>query len=223
MSSVSLIDNFTANCRHTPYPAGLHNDFRAQVEGGWENVHPAVRARMDRLLSSPTPTTFKGIGCVRRSRIGWCFAQLSRMLGSPLVFGQGEKVTTQVDVVPTKNALRCWHRHFAFEDGSTQLVQTTKAVDPRLGLLDAVGKEGEKLLATRMLVWTEGRSLHFMSTGYLLRFRWATLRLPSLLTPGTLYAEHRDEGGGWFRYILRFEHPLWGETFYQDGMFEMVD
>lgn len=223
MFSASLTNNDTMENTRAAHPAGLHNDFRAQVEGGWENVHPAVRARMDRLLGSPTPTTFEGTGCVRRSRVGWCFAQLSRMLGSPLVFGQGEKVTTTVEVAPTDNGLRCWHRHFAFEDGSTQLVQTTKVVDPRLGLLDAVGKEGEKLLATRMRVWTEGRSLHFMSTGYLLRFRFRALRLPSLLTPGTLYAEHRDEGDGWFRYILRFHHPLWGETFYQDGMFRMVE
>lgn len=50
-----------------------------------------------------------------------------------------------------------------------------------------------------------------------------TVRIPTLLTPGTLTAEHRDEGNGWFRYTLNFNHPLWGETFYQDRLFRMVE
>ena len=136
---------------------------------------------------------------------------------------QGEDVRTVVRVAPTKGGLRCWHRLFVFPDGSEQLVQTTKVVDPELGFLDAVGVEGERALATQMRVWTEGRSLFFSSTVYLLRLRHFTLPIPSVLTPGTLSAEHRDEGNGWFRYILRFDHPLWGNTFYQNGKFKMVD
>ena len=201
----------------------LHNDFRSNVAGGWENVHPAVRARMDKLLTAPTPTVFEGKGCVRRSTLGWAFAHLARLLGAPLVWKQGEDVRTVVRVAPTKNGLRCWHRLFIFSDGSEQLVQTTKVVDPKLGFLDVVGAEGERALATQMKVWTEGKSLHFCSTVYLLRFRYITVRIPSIFTPGTLSAEHRDEGHRWFRYILRFDHPLWGETFYQDGLFRMVD
>ena len=200
----------------------LHNDFRSHVEGGWQTVHPVIRARMDRLLTSPFETAFHGIGCVRRSRIGWLFAHLSRLLGSPLVRNQGETVSTTVRVAPTANGLRCWHRQFTFADGSRQLVQTTKVVAPDLGMLDAVGAEGEKMLATKMRVWAEGSSLFFESTGYMMRLPGITLSIPSILTPGTLHAEHRDEGNGMFRYILAFRHPLWGETFYQDGLFEMV-
>lgn len=201
----------------------LHNDFRSLVEGGWESVHPDVRARMDRLLTSSTPVVFVGTGCVRRSRIGWFFAHICRIFGAPLVFKQGDSVTTTVCVAPTQRGLRCWHRQFVFADGSVQLVQTTKVVDPKFGMLDAVGAEGEKVLAMRMRVWADDKSLHFASTGYILRFRLLTLPVPAFFTPGALYAEHRDEGSGWFRYILRFHHPLWGETFYQDGMFRMVE
>lgn len=201
----------------------VHKDFRSQVGGGWENVHPAVRARMDKLLTSPTATTFEGKGCVRRSKLGWIFAHLSKLFGAPLVWKQGEDVKTIVRVTPTKGGLRCWNRLFVFPDGSEQLVQTTKVVDPKFGFLDAVGTEGEKALAMQMKVWTEGKSLYFSSTVYLLRFPYFTIRIPSIFTPGTLSAEHRDEGNGRFRYILKFNHPLWGETFYQDGLFRMVD
>jgi len=196
-----------------------HNDFRLHVEGGWNNVYPPVKARMDKLLTSPTDTVFAGKGCVRRSKIGLIFAYLSKILGTPLVFNQGENVLITVKVSPTSNGRRCWNRSFEFSDSSKQIVETTKIVDPKLGFIDAVGSEGEKLLATKMKVRTEGKSLFFESTCYLLRFKYFNVVLPSILTPGTLKAEHRDEGNGNFRYILSFEHSIYGETFYQDGIF----
>ena len=212
-----------AGTREAPGRESPLNDFRSLVAGGWETVDPAIRARMDRLLTAAVPTVFEGEGCVRRSRLGWLFAQLSRVLGGPLVRNQGERVKTIVRVVPTENGLRCWHRLYQFPDGSMQLVETTKVVDPKLGFLDAVGAKGEGALAMQMNVWAESKSLHFSSSRYFLRFRYLTVRIPPFFTPGTLSAEHRDEGNGWFRYSLKFSHPLWGETFYQDGRFKMVD
>jgi len=196
-----------------------HNDFRSHVGGGWENVYPPVRARMNKLLTSPSETVFKGKGVVRCSKIGWCFAQFCRLLGSPLFWKQGNDTALVVKVVPTPNGLRCWHRSFEFADGTTQIVKTTKVVDSKLGFLDAVGEQGEKMLATKMDVWTKGKSLHFKGTRYFLRLGLFNLPIPNILTPGTLRAEHKDLGNGNFQYILSFKHPIWGETFYQDGIF----
>ncbi|MDA7946249.1 MAG: DUF4166 domain-containing protein [Hyphomicrobiaceae bacterium] len=219
MNALTATDTITLK---PPRSGGLHNDFRSVVEGRWQDVYPDVRARMDRLLTSPADTVFEGTGCVRRSRTGWVFAQLSRLFGGPLVRAQGEQVKVRVRVAPTANGLRCWHREFIFADGTRQMVQTTKIVDPKLGMLDAVGTEGEKLLAMKMRVWSQGKSLFFESDAYILRFRFLAIRIPAILTPGRLFAEHRDEGNGVFRYILAFRHPLWGETFYQDGLFRQV-
>lgn len=201
----------------------LYNDFRSQVKGGWNNVHPDIRDRMNQLLTSPTPTVFEGDGCVRCSKIGYIFAHITKLFGSPLVWHQGENVKTTVTVAPTKNGLRCWHRLFKFEDGTEQMVQTTKVVDPKFGFLDVVGTEGEKRLTTQMNVWAGNKSLYFESTAYWLRFKYFRLRVPALFTPGKLFAEHRDEGNGYFRYTIKFNHFLWGETFYQDGIFRMID
>ena len=201
----------------------LHNDFRALVIGGWDAVDPAVRDRMDRLLTADGDTIFVGHGCVRRSNVGWFYAQFCRAVGAPLVLKQGEDVETTVRVAPTKDGLRCWHRTFRFEDGSEQLVQTSKVIDPKLGLLDAVGPQGERRLATCLRVWTEGKSLHFASQAYFFRFRWFNLPVPSFLTPGRLIAEHRDLGDGSFVYILKFTHPIWGDTCYHEDIFRMQD
>ena len=178
---------------------------------------------MDRLLTSSTPVIFEGRGLVRRSRIGGVFAYLAKIFGAPLVFKRGENVKITVRVAPTSNDLRCWHRLFTYSDGYEQLVQTSKAMDSKLGFIDAVGAEGERRLATKMNVWTEGKSLYFSSCVYVLRFKHFNIPIPLMFTPGALFAEHRDLGKGMFRYILKFNHPLWGETFYQDGIFKMLD
>lgn len=71
----------------------VSSDFRSHVQGGWNAVHPAVRERMDRMLDSPHATVFRGTGCVKRSRIGWLFAVLSRIFGSPQPCGSRQLKT----------------------------------------------------------------------------------------------------------------------------------
>ena len=57
-------------------------------------------------------------------------------------------------------------------------------------------------------------------TGYFWALgRWR-LRLPDWLTPGVLHVVHSDEGQGRFRFRISVVHPLLGETFFQDGVFE---
>jgi hypothetical protein len=221
--TISALHSYDADKAGSEKLSFSYNDFRSQVGGGWDNVYPPIRARMDKLLTSSTSVVFEGMGSVRCSKIGGVFAQLAKFLGSPLVLKQGENVKTTVRVAPTANGLRCWHRLFIYPDGYEQLVQTSKVMDSKLGFIDAVGAEGEKRLATKMNVWTKGKSLYFSSSVYILRFKYLNITIPSILTPGTLFAEHRDLGDDLFRYILKFDHPLWGETFYQDGVFRMTD
>ena len=104
----------------------LHNDFRAAVQGGWDQVHPSVRARMDDVLTAPQGTLFEGEGYVRRSAVGWLYAQAARLFGAPLVWRQGERVKITFRVAPTLNDLRCWHRTYTFQDGARRRVETTK-------------------------------------------------------------------------------------------------
>ncbi len=47
--------------------------------------------------------------------------------------------------------------------------------------------------------------------------------LPHLLTPGDAHVVHRDEGDGWFRFTLSFRHRLFGETYFQEGLFHQTE
>ncbi len=222
-SNIASLHSLEKNDQYTEVSSFSAHDFRTQVEGGWSNVYPSVKQRMDKLLTSVEPVIFEGTGCVRRSKIGWLFAKLSWVFGTPLISEQDENTKTVVTVIPRENGLRCWHRLFLFSDGSEQLVQTSKVMDSKLGFIDVVGSQGEKRLATKMHVWAKDKSLFFESSIYILRFKYFNLPIPPIFTPGKLFAEHRDLGNGNFRYILKFNHPLWGETFYQDGIFKMLN
>ena len=210
--------NLSVTCKQR----GGSKDFRSEMEEEWETVYPSVRARMDMLLTSSQPVVFEGTGVVWCSKIGWFFAQIARLFGAPLLWKQGKNVTIRVTVAPTKDNSRCWQRDYVFPDGACQRVLTSKVIDERLGFIDAVGAEGERLLATKMQVWAEGKSLFFASSAYFLRFKYFNLLLPALFTPGRLFAEHRDLGNGYFQYTIKFTHPLWGATFFQDGVFRRV-
>lgn len=198
------------------------SDFRKFVEGGWEKVDPNIRRRMDHLLTANQTVTFKGNCCMRRTKIGFLFAKLSALFGSPLVSEEHESVVSTVSIVPLGNGLRCWHRLFEFPNGIRQTVKTTKSVAGSLGVIDALGKGDRGILITRMRVWATGCSLRFESQGYFIRIGSMRLRMPILLTPGTFHAEHEDLDGEKFRYTLSFRHPLWGETFRQEGIFKQI-
>jgi hypothetical protein len=63
-------------------------------------------------------------------------------------------------------------------------------------------------------------ALNFRSTGYFWSLGGWRLVLPDWLTPGVLTVVHSDEGQGRFRFAISVVHPLFGETFFQDGVFE---
>ena len=70
-----------------------------------------------------------------------------------------------------------------------------------------------------MRVFAEAGSLHFLSTGYFVRLgRWR-LPIPALLSPGQTHVIHADRGNGRFSFTMTVRHPLYGETFFQDGWF----
>jgi hypothetical protein len=68
-------------------------------------------------------------------------------------------------------------------------------------------------------------SLHFVSLGYYFDFgtlksgRRIRIPLPRWLSPGRTHVEHHDEANGWFRFTMTVSHPLFGELFYQTGLF----
>ena len=71
----------------------------------------------------------------------------------------------------------------------------------------------------RLTLAVVGAELHFCSNGYYWQCLGLRVPLPTKWFPGETLVVHRDEGDGWFRFILRIKHPLLGQIAYQNGLF----
>ncbi len=191
-------------------------DFRPLVRGGgWSQLNSGIRVRFDEMATHPDLVEYVGRMEVDRSKIGWCFAQICRLFGTPLAPYKGHDVPVAVNVFPVENGGMCWQRIYNFENCGKITVQSIKIVDQHAGLLECVGGG----LGMRLQVYEENGALHFKSRRYFLDILGIRLPVPLLLTPGEVHVSQIDEGHGYFRFRLIFNHPWFGETFYQDGLF----
>jgi hypothetical protein len=179
----------------------------------WQRLPEAVRARFDE--ASGAIDYAGSYELVRASRLGRLFAWLGRMFGTPVVPRTGENVGARVRVRPVTDGVR-WLREYLWEDGSGNVVRSTKVIT-------ADGRLIEKLparLNMPLKVYVEGNALHFESEGYFFDLGFGLrLWLPPFLSPGVTHVEHVELGHGWFRFTLSVDHPWFGEMFFQTGRF----
>lgn len=196
-------------------PASPLLDLRRIVgETGWANLPLAVRARFG-VHAGGAVIRYPGTMVVRANRAGRWLAQACRLIGTPLAPWTGEAVAVDV-AVRRDGAAMVWDRIYKFADRPPVLVSSRKMAAPDGGLMEiAHGGLGMTLDVTE-----EAGALHFRSTGYFWRVLGLRLPIPPLLTPGRAHVLHEDLGAGRFRFALTFRHPLLGETFFQDGVFE---
>lgn len=183
----------------------------------WGNLPPAVRARF-----AHTTATVEYAGLfeeVRASAFGRLLAFAGRLLGTPVAPRSGRNVLATVRVSPVPGGC-AWDRRYCWHDGSNSMVCSIKVIDEEGHLIEKLPAR----LCMPLKVYEHRGALHFESEGYyfeLFRRRGRPLRLalPHWLSPGVTRVEHRDLGGGWFRFTLCVEHPRWGELFFQSGRF----
>ena len=182
-------------------------DFRALLgEAAWARLPAAVQARFA-TGAHATPCVYAGRMSVRATWLGWAFAQVCRLIGTPLAPWVGEDVPVEVSVSPAPRGGITWSRLYRFAGHAPTAVSSRKLMSPKGDLLEVV-RGG---LGMRLIVTEEDGAMIFRSLGYVLQAGPWALPLPAVLTPGQAWVEHRDLGGGAFRFSLRFIHALAGE------------
>lgn len=202
------------------FPRGLEPDptFRALLgELAWRRLPPAVRERFAWKPAADGEIRYRGaMAVVRCSAIGWLMAQLCRVIGTPLAPHCGGDVPVSVTLRhDAASGGIVWERLYRFAGRCAVRCASVKKVSAVEGLVECVGGGIGMWLA---LTEREG-ALHFRSTGYFWRLGRLRVSLPAWLTPGELHVIHADLGSGRFRFRIAVRHRLFGETFFQDGVF----
>ncbi|MDR7270325.1 hypothetical protein J2X20_002983 [Pelomonas saccharophila] len=174
----------------------------------WARLPAAVQRRF---AAGHAEATYHGLMDMRCSRLGRVLAWLVKPLRSPLAAANASGVPTTVRVRAVGAGV-VWER--SFENGVGRVFSTKE--------LDAGGRLQERTrggLGMALNVFEHDGALVFQSHRYFLDLGGLRLVMPRLLSPGTCRVEHRDLGDGLFRFTLSMDHPVWGETFHQTGVF----
>lgn len=215
---MSFAIDLTPGSGSKPRAPGLEPDpsFRTLLgEPAWRRLALPIRARFAQKPAPGAALHYSGtMHIVRCSVAGWCFAQLCRLVDTPLAPASGIDIPTRVTLRAEPGGGISWERRYRFAKRASVTCRSIKQVDPQLGLVECVGRG----VAMRLEVFERGGALHFVSQDYFWRWRGLRCSLPAWLTPGALHVIHADLGDA-FRFSIRIRHVLFGETFYQDGIF----
>ncbi len=191
-------------------------DLGALLGPSWEKLPAAVRRRFAR---AHTTTIYDGSIELRCSAIGFVFATLSRLIGGPLTTLSGTDIPATVSVSADGAGGVIWERAFhgavEADKRAPVRVRSTKLIGPNGQLVEQTdGGIGMQLDA-----FEDNGVLVFQSRHYFWKIGQTRIRIPALLTPGVCRVEHRDLGAGRFRFSMTMQHPLYGTTFFQSGIF----
>ena len=206
----------SAKHRATPAkgPSGEVDYSRLLGAETWARLPEAVQHRFDH--TAIREVTY--VGCfetVDASFAGRCLAKLCQYVGEPLVALVGKKVPAYVRVYGDDTGGTVWERTYHFAHRPSRTVRSAKRLDDSGALLECLSLG----LRMRLTVSVEGAELHFHSNGYYWECLGLRIPLPKKWFPGETLVIHRDEGGGWFRFILSIDHPFLGRIAYQNGLF----
>src|SRR4051812_44129189 len=77
-----------------------HSTIRRQLMGDWFLLHPNIRERFQRDPKPGESLVYEGVMHeIRRSKMGWLFAVLTRVIGNPLTPYEGREVPMRVELL----------------------------------------------------------------------------------------------------------------------------
>ena len=186
----------------------------------WCRLKPEVRGRFS---VKPAPGgTIRYAGTMRTvelSLMGWLFAQLCRLIGSPLAPYRGKWVPMKIELAddPLLGGV-AWSRTYRFPAIRELTVRSTKCRAGEGQFVEHIGRGFRMRLALKEVAG----DLWFVSTAYDVCVFGRYLSIPSLLTPGVTTVTHEQLTGDRFRFTLSVDHPWLGRTIYQAGFFYSV-
>ncbi len=189
-----------------------------QLDKDWYSLAPNIQERFKQDPIRSETIEYTGImETIRRSKMGWLFAYLTRVIGNPLSPYEGQNIRMDVLLYkkPNKSGTY-WQRTYFYENKKPFIVTSVKREGKNGEMMECVGGGFGMLLN----VYHTGKDLHFVSTRYFCEALGIRIQLPHWLSPGKTHVVHRDlEDGENFIFEITMTHKQLGETFYQIGTF----
>ena len=188
------------------------NDTIERIIGAraWLSLPEAVRRRFERV----TPAAYHGETETRLNVVGRLFSWALFPFGAPIPVLTGvRKALVQVNV---KDGGMSWTRVYRGPLGLAFQVRSIKRPSEDGRLFECCAGGWTMLLD----VFAGQGSLVFRSCRFFWRMGGVSVALPVWLTPGIAEVRHTDLGTGRFRFTLSFDHPWFGRTVFQDGVFD---
>lgn len=187
------------------------NDTIERILGAraWLSLPEAVRARFERV----SPATYMGRTDTSLTLLGRLFAWALFPIGAPLPVITGAcDASVKVSV---KDGGMSWTRVYRGPFGLAFQVRSIKRPSEDGRLLECCAGGWTMLLDLS----ADRGSLVFRSRSFFWRLGAVSVPLPLWMTPGIAEVRHTDLGAGAFRFTLTFDHPWFGRTVFQDGVF----
>jgi Domain of unknown function (DUF4166) len=199
-----------------PAPAAPQGPDFAAMTGpfGWRRLHPDVRRRF--ATDHAKAVTYPGRLDVSRNLAGLCFALAAKAMGGPLPIAQARGAAAIVCVRNNGKGGVIWERWLELKAGKAPLrIASTKQTGDDGCLLECV----DGGLGMRLRVFERDHGLVFESMSYFATLAGRRIPLPHWLTPGVCRVAHHHVTEGQFRFTMTVEHPWFGRTFHQTGIF----
>lgn len=207
---------------HAARPAapGELGDLRFRVLLGnddWHSLPLAVRKRFSKRLAGQESVVYKGeVIHTRMTGLGWCLAQLTRLIGAPLPLSRDAHVPAIVTVTedPATGG-QFWSRHYNRRRGFPQVIHSSKRFAGPTGLEEYLGGG----VGMALTIHAQDGALLFKSAHYFLTLGRHRLVLPGWLAPGALTVTHRAIDDDSFEFALDIVHPVFGMLVHQTAVF----
>ena len=200
------------------------NEYQQLVgEQAWSRLHPDIQQRFGACVHQKV--TYQGkMSKVYASLAGKVFAQVCRLIGTPLAIATGEDVPMTVKVYPNRklNGMT-WDRFYAFPNKSVNRVKSTKVIQKGvagkpIGLVEMVGYG----FGMKLEVSVVNGALQFASSEFFWQVANRKFHIPDWLSPGKTVVQQKALNDGQFEFRLEVTHAILGKVFEQIGVFKGV-
>lgn len=185
-------------------------------QSDWQKLHPSIQKRFS--IGYQEAVTYCGVMSeVSASLAGLIFANVCRLIGTPLAPYRGKNVAMKVNVYPKPelNGM-VWQRLYYFNNRPVSEISSTKCVQRDGSLAEMVGFG----FGMSLKVSQHKGAIRFKSGHYFVNIFNRKIKIPSLLTPGVTEVTQTAIDQQRFEFKLEVNHPWLGQVFKQVGIFE---